>query len=114
MNTIWSWIGKIGKNVFRGIASLVVFMTLVSFAPDPVGRWGYNFWISVDQFVNTITLGDPDETISSRLGKWSTYPDSGVFRKTVGITACFFLDLVDKDHCEKNIDPEEGKDAVLK
>lgn len=32
-------------------------------------RYIWNLLISIDQLVNTITGGDPDETISSRCGK---------------------------------------------
>lgn len=32
-------------------------------------QFGYNLALSVDQFVNVILLGDPDESISGRLGR---------------------------------------------
>ena len=35
-----------------------------------IGRYFWNIFISIDQFINTLFGGDPDETISSRLGKW--------------------------------------------
>ncbi len=36
---------------------------------DNIGKWLLNILISIDQLGNTIAGGDPDETISSRLGK---------------------------------------------
>lgn len=110
---MWQWIGKVAKHVVRGGLVSLAIMIALAFAPDPVGKWGKNFWISVDQMGNTVLFGDPDETISSRLGKWITFDDVDAFRRMWGHTVCFFLDWVDSDHCENSIDHEEGKDAIL-
>ena len=32
-------------------------------------KWIHNILIGIDQFANTVVVGDPDETISSRAGK---------------------------------------------
>jgi hypothetical protein len=112
MNKIWKWIGKSGKYVFRGLTVLLLVMALLAFVPGPVGQWGFNFWVSVDQAANALTFGDPDETISSRLGKWTKEEDVGWSRQALGHTICFFLDIVDENHCENSIEPEEGKNAV--
>ena len=61
-----------------------------------------NLLISIDQFVNTVFAGNPDETISSRLGKkvrrgnrsWPYY-------------VCKLLSIVDHRHCEKSIEDDE-------
>ena len=96
MTFIYKWImcrlGKWTKGLLREATVFLAIMTLLAFLPGPVGQWGFNFWISVDQLVNSLTLGDPDETISSRVGKWSVAEDPGMFRSTVSGTLCFFLD----------------------
>ena len=69
-----------------------------------IGKYLFNILISFDQFVNTLAGGDPDETISGRLGR--LFPNSE-FRKFVDF-------LFGKDHCTKAIEDDEGKDAVLK
>lgn len=61
------------------------------------------FWfvlISLDQLLNVLFGGYPDETLSSRMGK---RPDCKVCR-----FMCKLLDLVDKDHCQKAIEYDEG------
>ena len=58
--------------------------------------------IGIDQLVNAITGGDPDETISSRMGKGIS--SNCLFCKW----ACWILDLIDRDHCHKSIEPDEG------
>lgn len=61
-----------------------------------------NILISVDQFFNTLFGGDPDETISSRLGKKT---ENCLFCKIV----CLLLNKIDPGHCEKSIEKDEGK-----
>jgi len=69
-----------------------------------VKKWGFNVLVSIDQLGNTLTGGDPDETISSRLGKH--YNNS------------FMARLVDllfwRGHCTDSIEEDEGKDKILK
>jgi hypothetical protein len=65
-----------------------------------------NILISIDQLVNTLFGGDPDETISSRLGK---SPNS-IMAKILNP----LLNLFQKDHSKKSIEEDEGKDAVSK
>lgn len=71
-----------------------------------MGKYLLNLLISLDQLVNTLTGGDPDETISSRAGK-ATRRNSGPWR-----LLCRILHIFDPAHCEKSIEHDEGKDAI--
>lgn len=73
-----------------------------------MGRYLLNFLILLDEFGNTVTGGDPGETISSRAGK------AMVAGKTWGCVLCRFLNLFQKDHCLKSINPDDGTRAVIK
>lgn len=66
-------------------------------------RYIWNILISIDQLFNTILAGDPDETLSSRMGKRARKGDK--FSKCV----CRVLDIFDKGHCEKSIERDRGK-----
>ncbi len=70
-------------------------------------RYIWNILISIDQLANTLLAGDPDETLSSRMGKK---------RETCKpcYWLCRILSLLQPEHCEKSIEKDEGKDAVLK
>lgn len=70
-------------------------------------RYFWNILIAFDQLVNTILGGDPDETISSRMGKHVANGQCKLCR-----LICFLLDIVDKDHCTKSIEPDEGSRNV--
>lgn len=75
----------------------------------------YNIVLGIDQAFNTLLLGHPDETISSRLGRsigreryfWVKY-----FR--VLVDTIFFFDTETKKgkiirHCEKSVMPLEQR-----
>lgn len=63
-------------------------------------RWIWNILVSIDQFVNALLGGDPDETLSSRAAKANTW---------TARLLCWFIGIFDKDHCAKNIEYDEGK-----
>ncbi|MCM3413509.1 hypothetical protein [Metabacillus litoralis] len=63
----------------------------------------WNVLISIDQLANTLLGGDPDETISSRAGKRARKGDR------LSILLCKFLNMIDKGHCEKSIEKDEGE-----
>lgn len=58
---------------------------------------------SFDQLINTLLGGDIDETITSRAGKGRL---DGKFFWTL---LANFLDMIDKDHCYKYIEWDEGR-----
>lgn len=68
-------------------------------------KYLFNILVSLDQLGNTLTGGDPDETISSRLGKH--YNNSLLAQ---------FVDLIfpGRTHSKDSIEPDEGKNSVLK
>lgn len=75
-------------------------------------KYFWNLLISIDQLVNTIFLGDPDETISSRLGKWLDYPKNKWRYKTAN-AICRLLRKLDINHCRKSIERDEGNRNLL-
>lgn len=70
-----------------------------------VKRYLWNNLLSLDQSLNTLTGGDPDETLSSRLGK-KVLKGDGILPCVI----CKFLDVVfrEKNHCINNIEYDEG------
>lgn len=69
-----------------------------------VSRYFWNLLIALDQLGNTICGGDPDETISSRTGKYA--------RKGRGWFPCHLckiLNLFQKDHCIQSIEIDRGE-----
>lgn len=72
-----------------------------------MGKYLLNLLILLDETGNTLTGGDPGETISSRAGK------AMLEGKRWGCVLCRFLNLFQKDHCLKSINPDDGSRAVI-
>ena len=72
-------------------------------------KYFWNILISIDQLANTLCGGDPDETISSRIGKRIRNGKPNFITRALGS----FLNWIDRNHCEESIEPDEGKDEVL-
>jgi hypothetical protein len=60
--------------------------------------------IAIDQLVNTILGGYPDETMSSRMGKHVVKKDCPVCN-----LICRLLNLFEANHCVKSIEYDEGE-----
>ena len=71
-----------------------------------MGTYLKNILIGIDQLVNAIFLGDPDETISSRVCKRR----DGNERFWAGVVDRLFF--WQKKHTEKSIELDEGKDQL--
>jgi hypothetical protein len=67
-------------------------------------RYVFNALIAIDQLLNTLLFGDPDETMSSRMGKYAARG-----RGWFPCQLCKLLNLLDKDHCKKSIELDEGE-----
>lgn len=71
-------------------------------APKPKG-YLYRVGVSLNQLLNALTFGDPDETLSSRWGRAKRRGNK------VATLACKTLDFVDRCHCELAIEfDDEG------
>jgi len=66
-------------------------------------RYIFNILIAIDQLGNTLFFGDPDETISSRVGKYAARG-----RGWFPCQLCKLLNWIQKDHCKNSIELDEG------
>ena len=66
-------------------------------------RYFWNLLIALDQLANIALAGDPDETLSSRMGKYAVRG-----RGWIPCQLCKLLSFFDQDHCIKNIETDEG------
>ena len=61
----------------------------------------------IDEGFNVLMGGDANETMSSRAGKAQ---NNG---RVWACVLCRFLDVFQKDHCEKSINPDDGANATI-
>lgn len=80
-----------------------------------IGKYLLNILISIDQFGNVLAGGDPDETISSRLGKIKR-KHSGIipWRRPLSKIVDWGLNKIDPNHSIDAIEEDEGGDAILR
>lgn len=64
-----------------------------------MGEYFFNVLVSIDQLINTLANGDPDETISART--WRERPNSNLRRVIDWIFSWY-----EKDHCKKSYERE--------
>ena len=75
---------------------------------NKIKKYLWNILISLDQLVNTIAGGSPDETVSSRIGRNYT---GSVAEDVVN----FLFWWKTKNHCVEAIEPEDrSKEAIFK
>jgi hypothetical protein len=79
-------------------------------------KYVWNVLIAIDQLMNALFGGDPDETISSRMGKWArdNYHVACDNRLVLWAVLNWIVNKFERDHFKKSIDDSEGKDSVLK
>lgn len=80
-------------------------------------RYFFNLFVAIDQMVNTLFGGDPDETVSSRIGRCQR----GDYGRTWQIAATPLAWAVNVlflwegwDHCIKSIEDDEGVSDLLR
>lgn len=81
-------------------------------------RYFYNLFYALDQLANALIGGDPDETISSRVGKCQR-GDHGRCIQIVMTPIALLINLIfiwqEKNHCINSIEDDEGqRDLFIK
>jgi hypothetical protein len=65
-----------------------------------------NVLVSIDQLINTVLGGDPDETLSSRAYKLDKHNNITTPRKIID-------KILGSKHCEQHVEQDEGKNAIV-
>jgi hypothetical protein len=111
--TIWLLIficiGVIHACVSPFIKIVAVF--LVFFGTGKYKQYGVNVWEGFDNSVSAETGGDPDDSLSSRLGK-ARERNSGWSLITVKVNLVFKEFFNDENHCYRVMERDEGKKQV--
>jgi hypothetical protein len=70
--------------------------------------WFKNILLALDQLLNVLLWGDPDETLSRRAGRARDK------KLSWGCRLCSILDAIDPRHCQKTLDrvAKNGKKAT--
>lgn len=74
--------------------------------------YGFNLFVLLTTAINTVTGGDPGETLSSRLGKGKLSGKSVHTLLSRIVDLAFEMLFSQKNHCVGSIQPDEGKGAI--
>lgn len=72
-------------------------------------KYIFNVLVAIDQLGNALIGGDPDELISSKMGKYLMTAKKGTFKWYIAMAICVPLNFFDKNHCIDAIELEEGE-----
>lgn len=110
---IWTFIFLI-IGLLWGLLQSIIIPTSTIFALFATGKakqWGINCWEGKDNLISAQCGGDPDDSLSSRLGK-ARRKGSGwsLIANKVDLVALHLFN--DPNHCEASIETSEGKKQV--
>lgn len=78
-------------------------------------KYLHNLGLSFDQLLNAALMGDPDETISSRLGKCKERGGKFCIWFCKILTKIWnFFGAKQDGHCIESIERDEGSDSLIK
>ena len=79
-----------------------------------IGKYIYNVLYSFDQVISAFTGGDPDETMSSRLGKLKRKHNGRIpWHRPLSKIIDWGLDKIDPNHSSDAIEDDEGKNGIF-
>ena len=82
-------------------------VTLLAIPFEGLRRYRYAMWISTDQLVNAIHNGNPDVTVSSKVGYMAEQGSKTAQAMAVVIDLLFKVTVGQENHCQASIERDE-------
>lgn len=70
-------------------------------------KWRYGFWIAQDQLVNAVFFGNPDITVSSKVGYMAEKGSNTAKAMAAVIDWIFYIAVGQENHCQISIERDE-------
>lgn len=86
---------------------LILPVTIMAIWHKPWRGYRYKLWIAQDQMVNAIHNGNPDITVSSRVGYMALQGSKTAQAMAAIIDLLFYLAIGQRDHCRVSIEYDE-------
>lgn len=93
--------------ILIALAPLILPVTLLAIPIKAIRRYRYSLWISTDQLVNAIHNGNPDVTVSSKVGYMAEQGSKTAKAMAVAIDLLFKLAVNQDNHCQVSIERDE-------
>ena len=82
-------------------------VTLLAIPFEGLRRYRYAMWISTDQLVNAIHNGNPDITVSSKVGYMAEQGSKTATTMAAVINSLWYIGTGQRNHCIKAIERDE-------
>lgn len=89
------------------MAPLIIPVTITAIWYKPLRGYRYKLWIAQDQMVNAIHNGNPDITVSSRVGYMSANGSKTARVMEIVIDFLFYIAIGQRNHCAVSIEYDE-------
>ena len=86
---------------------IILPVTLLAIPVKGLRRYRYSLWISTDQLVNAIHNGNPDVTVSSKVGYMAEQGSKTAKAMAVVIDLLFKVAVGQDNHCYASIERDE-------
>lgn len=82
-------------------------VTLLAIKVKQLRGYRYKLWISQDQLVNAIHNGNPDITVSSRIGWMAEQGSKTAAAMAIVVDWLFYVAIGQVNHCQASIERDE-------
>lgn len=89
------------------MSPLIVPVTIIAIWYKPWRDYRYKLWIAQDQMVNAVHNGNPDITVSSRVGYMALKGSKTAKVMAAVIDFLFYVTIGQRDHCRVSIEHDE-------
>lgn len=93
--------------VILALSWLILPVTLAAIKFESLRKFRYGLWIATDQLVNAIHAGNPDITISSRVGYMAEQGSKTATAMAYIIDLLFYIAIGQENHCAVSIERDE-------
>lgn len=93
--------------ILVALLTLILPVTLLAIPFKGLRRYRYAMWISTDQLVNAIHNGNPDVTVSSKVGYMAEQGSKTAQAMAVVIDLLFKIAVNQDNHCQASIERDE-------
>jgi hypothetical protein len=97
----------LGETLLTRMGLWRVVITILAQPFKKLRPYAFNMWVVSDQYVNTYFGGNPDHTISGRIGVNAMRGREGYMLAEKIVDGLFYLVIRQENHCRKSIEPDE-------
>lgn len=87
---------------------LQIPVTIAAIWVKRLRRYRYGLWISQDQFINALLAGNPDVTVSSKVGYMAAQGSKTAKVMAKVIDTLFYIAIGQRNHCAVSIEHDEA------